>query len=131
MRSKNWASWKRSGAVTGRSPMMAARTMSAGKSATIAEYAVDWARLKRSCRAARTKVRCSRVGTWRRRLMGSLREMGDGSERASGLPPVEELRDRPDAHVAHVLELLVLLGEEELAVRVEHVEGGDSLLSGN
>ena len=51
----------------------------------------------------------------------------EGRGRArSGLPAVEEVGDGLDVHVAHIFELLVLLGEEELAGGVQDGERGDA-----
>jgi hypothetical protein len=52
-------------------------------------------------------------------------------ERISGFPLIEEFGHGLRLHVAHVLELLVLLRVEKLAVGVEYSESGNALLDGD
>jgi hypothetical protein len=59
-----------------------------------------------------------------------VRIQGD-DERGSGFPLIEEFGHGLGLHVAHVLELLVLLRVEKLAMGVEHSESGDALLDGD
>lgn len=49
----------------------------------------------------------------------------------SGLPPIEKCSDGAGVHVTHIFELASLLRIEQLALRIEHRECGDSFFDGN
>lgn len=67
----------------------------------------------------------------RYRLTGSSRKNTGRRGRRLSLPLIEERGDVFGPHVAHVLELFVLLREEKLAVRVEDGESGNTLFDGH